>query len=144
MTTDQPDPRAELLEHANRLHDAHKAVAYSNLDIACSHGREYSDRWDVYDYTRAAFVAVVRRLMPGGSEERAWRVHELMLDDTGEGVEYWLRQEAKDHDYEETCPYVSDATRPDGQPFECRLRKDHGPTHEATDGQGGTLIWHED
>lgn len=143
--TETTDPRAELMEHAQRLHDTHYALATSNLDVAYSRGRQYCERWDVYDFSRAALIGVLRRLVPDNSEERAWRVYELMLDDSGEGVEWWLRAEAEETGYIERCFYTCEqALRPDGQPFECALPRDHHGVHEAPDGEGCTVLWHDE
>jgi hypothetical protein len=141
--TDTHDTRGELIGHAQRLHDAHRAMAVSNLDIAWEHGRQYSELWDAYDYARAALVSVLRRLVDG-SQDRAWRVYELMLDDTGEGIAYWLRLEATEDGWQRQCVYVCEqALRPDGRPFECTLGADHGDMHEAPDGEGCTVLWRE-
>lgn len=140
------DPRAELIEHAQRLHDTHYELARSDLSVAYEHGREYSERWDVYDYSRAALIATLRRLVPDNSVERAWHVYELMLDDCGEGIQWWLDAEAQQHEWDTHCGEVCyQALRPDGGQFVCTLPRDHRDrTHEAPDEEGCTVLWRED
>jgi hypothetical protein len=95
MTTTR---RTELIEHANRLHQALYALATSGLPVAWSHGAD-REQWGPYDHTQEALIQVLTVIM-SGNRYRAEQVRLLMLDDSGEGVAYWLQQEAEAHQYE--------------------------------------------
>lgn len=96
----KPDEQAgpELIEHADRLHKALYALATSERGYMSASNADRRDDWGPYDHTQEALVQVLAMLVT--TRYRAERVRRLMLNDSGEGVAYWLEQEAQDHQWE--------------------------------------------
>jgi hypothetical protein len=91
--------RQELLQHADRLHQALYALATSeDRYLSSDNDSDEPTRQGPYDHVQEALIQVLRRIV--GTRHRAERVRLLMLDDSGEGVAYWVEQEAQEHQYE--------------------------------------------
>lgn len=89
--------RTELIEHADRLHQALWALATSELrEVSSDFG--HRDHWGPYNHVQEALIQVLTLIV--GTRARAEELRNLMLDDSGEGVAYWLAQEAEAHEYE--------------------------------------------
>jgi hypothetical protein len=104
--------KQELIEHAYRLHQALYALATSE-SRALSTDFGHRDHWGPYNYTQEALIQVLTLIV--GTRYRAEQVQVIMIDDSGEGVAYWLEQESQHHKreldatHEEALDYLYNA-----------------------------------
>jgi hypothetical protein len=90
MTAQDPR-RAELITHADALLRVKYAMAISDIGVV-AHQHSNRNEWGPYDHVREALIQVLTAILDN-DRKRGERMYDVLLDETGEGVEWFLDRE---------------------------------------------------